>query len=179
MFETTRRNLGLFFARTFLFNRKTKQINFSKIFTKASSALVIIPENPEERKTALSFLSQMQMKFNGNRLTIIISDSVKDVPTTVARSKVIVVEKDHRNFFFLPNHREVKELLSRKFDCIVDLNTTLEPVAAYLCKGVDAPLKVGFAKEHGDVFYNFQINITQPRNVALRYEQMFKTLSMF
>ena len=179
MFETTRRNIGLFFARAVLFNRKTQQVNFSKIFSKAVSALVIIPERADERKTALSFLSQMQTKFNGNRLTVVINDSVKDVPTTVARSKVIIVEKEHRNFFFLPNHHEIKDLLTRKFDCIVDLNMQLEPVAAYLCKGIDAPLKVGFAKEHGDVFYNFQVNISQQRNAALRYEQMFKMLSMF
>jgi ADP-heptose:LPS heptosyltransferase len=179
MFEETRKKIGIYFARIFVNRHKMQEMNFSRIFSKANSALVIIPENLEERKIAIPFLSHMQTKFAGNKLTIVINESIKDVPSTIARSKVIILEKDQRNFFFLPGGFEIKELFLRRYDCVVDLNYQLEPAAAYICKSINSPLKVGFVKEHSDSFYNFQINAQKNNNIRLRYEQLFRTLKMF
>lgn len=179
MFEETRKNLGLYFARVFMNRHKMGQVEFSKIYSQSKSALLIFPEKSEDRKTALPFLTQMQTKFSGNKLTVVINDSIKDVPTTVARSKIIVITREQRNFFFLPKGMEINDLLKKQFDCVVDLNVDLEPAAAYICKGVRAQLKVGFVKEHSDVFYNFQIKPTERTNMRQRYEQLFKTLTMF
>ncbi|MBW7889276.1 MAG: hypothetical protein H3C35_13120 [Bacteroidetes bacterium] len=155
------------------------QVEFSRIFSTAKSALLILPEKADERKTALPFLTQMQTKFSGNNLTVVVNNSIKDIPTTVARSKVVIISREQRNFFFLPRSLELSELFKKQFDCVIDLNIALEPAATFICKKIRSQLKIGFVKEHSDVFYNFQINPNEKTTMRQRYEQLFKTLTMF
>jgi len=152
---------------------------FSRIFTNAKTALVIVPEDPTHRTMVMSTLTMLQNKFHGPQLTIVIHDAFRDFSTTFVSSSIVRIKRAHLNFFFLPKKNEIQQLLEQKFDVIVDLNLTHVPVAAYLCTHIQAPLKVGFAKEYADTFYNFQFNASPNRNIKSRYEQMFRALSMF
>jgi hypothetical protein len=179
MFEETRKNIGLSLTRL-LFRRKAAHpTSFSNIFTKAQTALVILPVKPELRNIVIPVLTQLQNKFQGTRLTLVGNEMYRSIATTFIRSSVITIKNDSLNYFFLPKRSEVNTLLHQRFDVVVDLNTTDEPVAAYLCRGLSAPLKVGFHRTHADSYYNFQYKIGGPRDPRALYEQLFKTLSMF
>lgn len=179
MLDETRKNIGISLTRM-LFRRKGNiTTSFSNIFSRAQTALVILPDNPEYRNFVMPVLTMLQTKFPGTKLTLVVNENFRNLATTFIRSTVVTIRNDQLNFFFLPKKSEIDRLLNQKFDVLLDLNLSLYPMAAYLCRGVNAPLKVGFMKEHADSYYNFQYNSGANKNIRSRYEQLFRTLSMF
>lgn len=179
MFEETRKNIGMGLTRLVFRNHKDRSMSFSNVFSHAQTAMVIVPENPEYRTVVMPILTLLQNKFQGTRLTLVVNETFRNLATSFVRSTVVTIRDEHLNFFFLPKRSEINRLLMQKFDVVVDLNIKQVPSAAYLVRGANAPLKVGFVKEHADSYYNFQFNAGQNRNIRSRYEQLFRTLSMF
>lgn len=153
--------------------------SFTKSFTDARTAVVIIPENAEQRSVVAQMIILLQNKFQGNRLTLIVNEGHRNFSATINRSNVTTVKNEQLNFLFLPKKKEFDTLLKQKFDLLLDLNFSLVPSAAFFCRTVNAPVKVGFTQEHADAYYNFQFNAAANRNPKMRYEQLFRTLSMF
>lgn len=179
MFEKTRRNIGLLLTRLFVGRRDGKTISFSNVFTGAKTALVIIPENATHRSVVLPTLTLLQNKFQGNRLTIVVNDSFRELSNPFTRSTVVPVSKEQTNFFFLPKKNIFQRVLNQRYDIVVDLNLSLVPTGAYFSRKANAPLKVGFTQNHADAYYNFQFSAAPNRSPKVRYEQLFRTLSMF
>jgi hypothetical protein len=178
MFEAKRRKLGIIFTRM-ISRTKESPMSFSNSFSNAKTALVIIPENSEQRSVVAQMLILLQNKFQGNKLTFVVNEGSRNFSNTLNRSNVTTIKNEHLNFFFLPKKNEVANLLNQKFDIVVDLNLSLVPSAAYLCRHINSPLKVGFSQDHADEYYNFQFKAAPNRNTKTKYEQLFKTLSMF
>jgi ADP-heptose:LPS heptosyltransferase len=179
MLDQTRQNIGIRLAK-FHFRKQTyRQTEFTRLFSDARSALVIVPQNNEHCSMAVPILVSLQNKFRGNKLTVVIHDSFKDLSSSLAHCNVIPVRKEHINFFLMPKRSTVQTLFREKFDIVVDLNIPLVLSAAYICKGAQAGLKIGFAKQHGDEFYNFQFNASPQRSPQVRYAQLLRTLAMF
>ena len=128
---------------------------------------------------AVPILVSLQNKFHGDRLTVVIHDSFKDLSGSLAHCNVFPVRKEHLNLFLMPKRSAVQSLFRDKFDIVVDLNIPMVLFAAYICRGAQATLKIGFAKQHGDEFYNFQFNTSAQKNPQVRYAQLLRTLAMF
>lgn len=179
MFEQQRRNLGIKLTRMFHRSRDARPMSFSNSFSNAKTALVIIPENAEARSVVAQMIILLQNKFQGNKLTLVVSEGQRNFSNTISRSNVTTIRNNELNFFFLPKRQAISPLLSQKFDLLVDLNFSLVPSSAYLCRNINAPIKVGFTQDHADAYYNFQFTAAPNRNAKMRYEQLFRTLSMF
>ncbi len=179
MFEETRKNIGSILARLYFRQNSYQQKDFSKLYTNANSALVIVPEDSQLSSLVFPFLNSLQQKFRGNKLTLVTSAPFKISPGPLSQSKIITISQEQLGFFFLPKSGLVDRLLREKFDLIVDLNISVVPFALYLCRGMNAPLKVGFVKKYSDATYNFQFNTDPLRMPKIRYEQLYRTLTMF
>ncbi len=179
MFEEKRRKFGIMLTRVKSKKNEPKPRSFSNSFTNAKTALVIIPENPEQRSVVAQMLILLQNKFQGNSLTFVVQDGNRNFSNTLNRSNVTTIKNEHLNFFFLPKKNDIANLLNQKFDLLLDLNFSLVPSSAYLCRNINSPLKVGFSQNHADAYYNFQFNAAPNRNAKTKYEQLFRTLSMF
>ena len=159
--------------------KKPKPMSFSNSFTNAKTALVIIPENVDQRSVVAQMLVLLQNKFQGNKLTFVVNEGQRNFSNTLNRSNVTTIKNEHLNFFFLPKKNKIVNLLNQQFDIVLDLNFSLVPSAAYLCRHINSPLKIGFSQVHADAYYNFQFNAAPNRNAKTKYEQLFRTLSMF
>ncbi|MCK9409366.1 MAG: hypothetical protein M0R68_09540 [Bacteroidetes bacterium] len=179
MFEQRRRTLGIALTRLLSWRKTEKPVSFSNSFTNAKTALVIIPESAEQRSVVAQMIILLQNKFQGNKLTLVVNEKHRNFSNTINRSNVATIKEEQLNFFFLPKRNEFSALLNQKFDLLLDLNISLVPSAAYFCRNINAPIKVGFSQEHADAYYNFQFNAAPNRNAKMRYEQLFRTLSMF
>ena len=179
MFEDTRRNIGIFLTRFLFLKKESKPMSFSNVFSHAKSALVILPENPDHRSAALPMLTVLQNKFKGTKLTFVVHEAFRNLTRTFVHSTIITIRDEQLNFFFLPKKSGIEKILNERFDVVIDLNFTHVPTATYLCRQINAPLKVGFSKAHADSFYNFQFNASPNKHIAVRYQQLFRTLSMF
>ena len=179
MFDDTRKKIGIALTRSFIRKKGSKPMSFSNVFSGARTALVIVPENAQHRSVALPMLTLLQNKFHGNRLTLVVNDATKELANPFARSTIVPVTKEHVNFFYLPKKPAFERVLNQKYDVVVDLNLSLVPTGAYFMRVSNAQLKVGFVQQHADSYYNFQFNSTPNRTAKARYEQLFRTLSMF
>jgi ADP-heptose:LPS heptosyltransferase len=178
-FENIRQRIGIKVARLHFRKKATPQTDFTHSFSNARSALVIVPENSEHRSMAIPLLASLQNKFRGNRLTIVIHDSFRDLSSSLAHCNVIALRKEHRGFFFLPKRSVVKDIARQEYDLAIDLNIPMVITAAYLCRSSKAVLKVGFVKKESDIFYNFQMNVSPQKSPRLQYEQLLHTMAMF
>ncbi len=179
MLENARLRIGLALARFHFRKKDYPQTEFTKLYSNARTALVIVPEDSEHRSLAIPLLTSLQNKFRGNKLTIVIYDSFRDLSSSLAHCDVYPMTKENISFFFLPKKRAVEKLSRQKFDLAIDLNIPMVLPAAYLCRSVNAALKVGFAKEHGDSFYNFQLKTSHQKSPQRSYEQLLRTMTMF
>jgi hypothetical protein len=179
MFDTMRKNIGITATRIFVRKKNKSPVQFSRAYSNARTALVILPENEHHYAVALPVLTLLRNKFYGNRMTIVSNEAVHKVDKAFSSSTIVSVNNTQMNMFFLPKRAVVQRLLAQQFDVLVDLNFSLVPIAAYLCRTANAYLKVGFVQHHADAYYNFQINAMPDRQPKLRYEQLFRTLSMF
>lgn len=164
-----------FLSRT----KETKPMSFSNSFTNAKTALVIIPENSEQRSVIAQMLILLQNKFQGSKLTFVVNEGYRNFSNTINSSNVATIKNEYLNFFYVPKKNKLSKLLDQHFDIVIDLNLSLVPSAAFLCRNIKSPLKVGFSQKHADAYYNFQFNAVQNRNAKNKYDQLFRTLSMF
>ena len=179
MLENARLKVGLGLAKFHFRKHRHPQTEFTKLYSNARTALVIVPEDSEHRAMAIPLLTSLQNKFRGNKLTIVIYDSFRDLSSSLAHCDVFPMTKDNIGFFYLPKKRAVQRLSRQKFDIALDLNIPMVLPAAYLCRSVNAGMKVGFVKENGDKFYNFQLKTSQEKNPERNYAQLLRTMAMF
>ncbi|HTX17905.1 MAG TPA: hypothetical protein VMG34_04515 [Bacteroidota bacterium] len=179
MLEATRLRIGLALAGFHFRKHSYPQTEFTKIYSNARTALVIVPEDTEHRALAIPLLTSLQNKFRGNKMTIVIYDSFRDLSSSLAQCDVFPMTKENIGLFFLPKRKAVQRLSRQKFDVVLDLNIPMVLPAAYLCRSVNAGLRVGFAKENGDKFYNFQLKTSQQMSPQRSFEQLLRTMAMF
>ena len=179
MLEASRLHIGLALAGFHFRKHSYQQTEFTKIYSNARTALVIVPEDSEHRVLAIPLLTSLQNKFRGNKMTVVIYDSFRDLSSSLAQCDVFPITKNNIGFFYLPKRKAVQRLIRQKFDVVFDLNIPMVLPAAYLCRSVNAGLKVGFAKEDGDKFYNFQLKTSQQMSPQRSFEQLLRTMAMF
>ncbi len=179
MMESSRLRIGLALAAFHFRKHVYPQTEFTKLYSNARTALVIVPENGEHRALAIPLLTSLQNKFRGNKMTIVIYDSFRDLSSSLAQCDVFPMTKENISFFYLPKKRAVQKLSRQKFDVVFDLNIPMVLPAAYLCRSVNATLKVGFAKENGDKYYNFQLKTSHQLSPQRSFEQLLRTMAMF
>ena len=179
MLESSRLRIGMALARFHFRKHIYPQTEFTKLYSEARTALVIAPENSEHRALAIPLLTSLQNKFRGNKLTIVIYDSFRALSSSLAHCDVFPMTKDNISFFYLPKKKAVQKLSRQKFDVVFDLNLPMVLHAAYLCRSANAALKVGFVKENGDKFYNFQLKTSHEKSPQRSFEQLLRTMAMF
>lgn len=161
-------------------NANGKQTNFRGVYTKARSALFIMPPEEEHRTLALSVIQKAQHQFKGNSLTVLASNTAsRAVAGKLSQCVMVPVHEEQVNFFFLPKKSLITRLKEKKYDVIVDLNLDATPLAASVCAHVEAPLKAGFRSPQSETLYNLQLQSAPARPPKLRYEQLVQTLAMF
>ena len=138
-----------------------------------------MPTVQSERALAIPFLRSLQQKFKGTKLTVVSLDTTRDLSVALGPCSVFSLHREQLTMFQLPRKAGMEQLLQHRYDIALDLNTIFDLPAAYVCRSVSASYKIGFAKEHGDAFYNFLFRTSPQRNLQTRYAQLLHTLAMF
>jgi ADP-heptose:LPS heptosyltransferase len=179
MFIKQRRKIGFFLARMRFRRQPAESVGFSRAFSDATTALVIVPTEQSERALAIPFLRSLQQKFKGSKLTVVSLETTRDLSVALGPCSVFPLHREQLTMFQLPRKAGMEQLLRHRYDIALDLNTTFDLPAAYVCRSVSAAFRIGFAKEHGDSFYNFLFRTSPQRNLQTRYAQLLHMLAMF
>ena len=101
--------------------------------------------------------------------------SMASIPTL----KTLTYSANDINTWFVPRRELLQRMKINIFDVALDLNIGLSLPSAFLCKASNAPLRVSFAKQDGDQFYNFQFQSKGAASNTRTYRSFLKCLDMF
>jgi ADP-heptose:LPS heptosyltransferase len=178
MLDRLRKRIGLFYAKVH-FREPDKVLTFTDAVKRARSAMVILPSERTHTEMSRPLIQFIQRRFLGGNLTVIVPDEARSFERQLPRCDVIHLRQIDIGSFALPKKSIIHRIQRNEYDLVLDLNLEFSLPAAYLCKASRSRLRVGFATEYADTFYNFQIKRDAARNVKTVYERFAACLGMF
>jgi ADP-heptose:LPS heptosyltransferase len=179
MFEGIRRRVGIKCSRRHFRHTRERVINFTDALSRSHRALVIFPDSLIDRESAHTIMQHLLRKFNSEKITVLIRDDQLFAMASTPPIKTLTYSHEDVNTWFLPRRRLLEKMETSTFDVALDLNVELSLPSAFLCRASDAPLRISFAKEEGDQFYNFQVNAKSPADNFNVYRGFLNCLDMF
>jgi hypothetical protein len=179
MLEGFRRKVGLSYSRLHFRRNRDRVMNFTDAITRARRALVIFPETTIDNESVSTLLRYLLRKFSSDGMMVLIRDDQLFAMSSAPPMRTLTYSTHDINKWFVPRNNLIKRMKTSSFDIALDLNVNLSLPSAFLCKASNAPLRISFAKQNGDQFYNFQIQTKKTANSAYSYRSLLKCLDMF
>jgi hypothetical protein len=178
VFEGLRRNIGILWTRFLFRHDRDPVINFSEAFPRATRAVVIYPVQPIEQESTSLMLSYLSERF-ADGLTVVVRQELRTSLLSLPRLRMVTYNADDVTKWFTPRSSLVRRMKTMSFDIAVDLNAQFSLVSAFLCKASRAPLRVSFAKERGERFFNVQYQSRGNGKRQRHYQGLVRCLQMF
>lgn len=163
------------FARLKSKVRGRKIVNFTQVFQRARYIAIVMPRELEQFLVAYEMLKNIPGKYN---VTIIASSAFKEY-FTVKRYNYIEVSNYNVSFLGLPKKNLIKKLSLFNYDVAIDMSFDFDLFNAWLCQGLNARVKIGFKRDDSDLFYNFQLAVSEKTDLKSAYSGIIASLSIF
>ncbi len=178
MLEGLRLRAGLAYSRFHFRKERDGATRFSSALSRSRRALVILPERPIDPSMLTQILGYLGNRFpSGSTVFIVREDLKSTLPASIA-DQVQTYSAEDLTSLFTPRSALLRKFKSSTFDVAFDLNREFSLTSAFLCKASSAPLRVSFAKENADTFYNLQVQ-THGTGTTSAYSNLLKCLDMF
>jgi len=149
---------------------------FTGFFNKAYTFFVAMPEDDRDFSYSLSVLNFLAV--NNKSAMVMTKDFKVSLLPQKFRGRAIEYSEKDVNKWNLPSKRLVDKLSEMQFNVSIDLNRKESLFYSYSSNLVQSPMKIGFAKEDSDKFYNLQI-INHEENPEISYQNFLNCLKMF
>jgi ADP-heptose:LPS heptosyltransferase len=179
MFEGFRFNLGLLYARFHFRKHPDPVFRFTEAVGRSRQALVILPESLTDMESLQAVMKYLNKRFGSGSLQVLVRDEFASSVRANFNAKTITYHPKEVNRWFIPRGELLRKMKSSTFDIALDLNVSMALPSAFICRESNAPLRVGFAKPHGDHFYNFQVQTRMTTNTPVAFRSLLKCLDMF
>lgn len=180
MFEESRKHLGLRLARWRFRHMETPVQSFTRAFSDAQRALVVLPLTSATHaispQTLLNFLKE---KFTDEHITVVAGTQETYLHLLLSKSTIHRLPATDLTSLFLPPPSLVERIAEKKFDLAIDLNIDFLLASAYICRASNARVRVGFTSPHAEVFFNFLLHRDVSRDAAALYDRLMVCLKMF
>lgn len=177
MLEPLRRSLGVLLSRWHFRRTPNTVISFAGSLSTGGRALLILPLLPTAQSAA-RVVDLLRAQYPGDRLTIVAEEHDADAAVLLPRSPIIRVSPGHIDWLLRPTREITQRIAAGTYDLAIDLNLDSLLPSAYICKATNARVRIGFAREGADLFYNFQMQPDSAREGAL-YDRLAACLKMF
>ncbi|MBT8378371.1 MAG: hypothetical protein KJN64_04005 [Ignavibacteria bacterium] len=176
MIEAIKEQAAKFILRQRTSQREFNQRNFSSVFKKSFSFLVLMPVDDKDFRLAGPILEYL--KEQKKSVVVLTNDfKVSLLPTYLKANAMGHGIKDVTKLK-LPARSIITKLSNMRFDVIIDLNRQQEIFYTYLTKALSVPLKIGFVYSESDNYFNMQI--ANSRNEPeISYKNLLNCLRMF
>jgi ADP-heptose:LPS heptosyltransferase len=177
MLESFRQALGARMTRWQFRRLRNDVISFAGSMSTGRHALLILPLTPTAQSPA-SVIDLIRTRFPEDRLTIVAEEHDTGAAVLLPRSTIVHVSLAHLDWLFRPSREITQRVAGRTYDLAIDLNLDSLLPSAYICKGSNARVRVGFARNGAEHFYNFLMQPDAARTGAL-YDRLATCLKMF
>jgi len=152
-------------------------ISFTDLISTGTHALLILPLTPTAQSPA-PVIDLVRSHFSGDRVTIVAAEHDAGAAVLIPRSVLLRVSPDTTGWLFLPSRDIRRRVAESTYDVAIDLNLDSLLPSAYICRASNARIRIGFARNGAEHFYNFQMQPDAARSGAL-YDRLAACLKMF
>ena len=174
-----RTSVGLQVARFRFRKERDRVIRFTDAVTSAHNVLVIMPLNPATLLPTVTVFEMLKKKFNEENLTVITGDHGLEVMRLLPRTQFIHILAAEISLFYLPRTDVMMRVRKKPYDLAIDLNLDLVLPSGYICKASNARVRIGFARNRADTFYNFLVQPDPTLGTKLIYDRLVQCLQRF
>jgi hypothetical protein len=178
MFENLRHKSGYLLSR-YRFPDARKLISFSHALSASRSMMLILPFESSELKPISAFITLVKRMFNDEHIVIVATDHAVEVMRVLPRSRILLCRPEDVNMFFLPRKEFRKQIVARTPDVTIDLNLDFLLPSAYICRASGSQFRIGFEREHSELFYNFQVRPDRTLSRKMIYDRLANCLQRF
>jgi hypothetical protein len=179
MLEKLRLNIGTSYARVHFRAARDPIVHFTQAISQARRPIVILPEISAEASVIEGVLKFLAQRFHTNKVVLVVrKDIVSSLPDHRGFN-VVTYTGEELNTWYLPRPGLLRKMKKSTFDVALDLNVRFALTSSFLCRASQAPLRIGFVKQHADNFYNFQVQTGPSSNLTQVYSQLLKCIEMF
>jgi len=179
MFNNLRAAVGLLYARMVFRKQKDSVVRFTNAVSRSQKALVVLPSTARDTSAVQWVLRYLADRFRDGKLVVVGREEVASTLEGPGASTMLMYNEKDLNAWFVPTAHLRQNLKKATFDVAIDLNTEFELAGAFLCRESNAPLRVSFAKDHADEFFNFQVQTKSAASMTLAYRNLIRCLEMF
>ena len=152
-------------------------INHHRILKSPRSVMVCMPFAYDEFQAALLIFDSMVERFSGSELTVVALWNFRNWIENRAHWRMVSLTSYSANFFRLPTRQLRASLRLESFDVAIDLNPGGILFSSILCAACGAKVRVGFAGEKSDCFFNFQVQPRADENIRDKYVTLLNYLN--
>jgi hypothetical protein len=179
MLNGLRRAMGLQLAR-FRFRKGTDSIlSFTRAFSDARTVLVVMPFDRSQLLNTVRMIDLLRKTFHEENITFVVGQSDHELRRMMPKSQFINVLESDITSFYLPRRTALEKIRSRTYDLALDLNLDFLLPSGYICKVSNARIRIGFARAHGDAFFNFQMRPGETGTAKDVHDRLVACLQMF
>ncbi len=179
MIESALAYMGLQLAK-FQFRTSGGDVQLmTDFFRSARHVLITLPTRYEDAVMASDALRPIRAKREDLQLTIIHTSTRSTSLADFPNCEVIRIDPSDISRFSLPKKNFLKRVLHRHYDVAIDVNLDFVLHTAYICRASRAYVRVGFAHDTADAFFNVQLKFDKHQTPQILYRQLATCLSMF
>jgi hypothetical protein len=152
------------------------QRNFSSIFAKTYSFIVLMPASESDFKCVFPVLEYLREK----RKNVVVMTYDYKVSLLQPYFKTNAIEhgvKDETKLS-LPSKKLLDKLSNMRFDVVIDTNREEILYYSYVAKSLNSQVKIGFARSDSDKYFNLQV-INKQNDPEASYKNLLDCLKMF
>lgn len=179
MLEKLRNSVGLLGARFHFRRTRDEALSFGNSFASASSILLLMPLDGSPLYPVAPVVTMLRKHKKEEQITVVVGSHSNEAFTALERSPIVRILPEEIGAFLLPRRDVLTRVRRTRYDLAIDLNLDFLLPSGYICRESMAPVRVGFARSHADLFYNFQVQTPGTESRTVRYEQFARCLEMF
>ncbi len=179
MLERMRRATGLRIASFRVRKFQEKVISFPRSIAGVRDLLVIMPFDRRQVLSTVELIDTLRKKFREENLTVVTLEHSQELTRLLPRSQFIHLLASDLTLLYLPRAEVFRRIRRKSYDLAIDLNLDFLIPSAYICKMSDARIRIGFARERADAFFNFQFQPDPAKAMESVYDRLAACLRMF
>ncbi len=176
MFEEIKKKISHFILRQRYVKKNSNPLPYTNVISNAHSFFIVMPKQDDDFSCSLEILKYLSAKKKS--ITLFLPNNKLSLIPQKEKFRFISFNPEQVTKFNLPGKKIIEYLDGMEFDIAIDLNRREDVLFSAVTNIAKSKLKVSFAKEFSESYYNLQITDKQASSEAsyrsfLNYLQMF------
>ena len=176
MIETLKKRAAKFIVKKRIPETDFHYRNFSSVFTKTYSFLVLMPANEKDFRLVFPILEYLKEQ----RKNIVVMTYDFRISLLQPYYKTNAIEHGLKDItkLELPSKSLLNKLSNMRFDVLIDTNRDEIIYYSYIAKLLNVQVKIGFVRTDSDKYFNFQV-VSKQNDPEISYKNLLDCLKMF